>query len=64
MTRYRLTYLGTPVGEWRATAREAREDAVALKLGSRDEYVSDRIYLDALAGIETDTGGSMNHGKR
>lgn len=58
MTRYRLTHLGKPVGEWRRTAREAREDAIALGMGKRDEHIRERVYLsDPLADIETDTGG-------
>lgn len=55
MVRYRLTYCGKPVGEWRRTAREAREDAIPLKLGSRDEHVSARVYLAPLADLEADT---------
>jgi hypothetical protein len=57
MTRYRLTYRGAPVGEWRQTAREAREDALAAKVGSRDEHIRERVYLEPGAEIEVDNRG-------
>lgn len=52
MTRYRLTHFGKPVGDWRETAKEAREDAVQLKLGGRDEHIPDRIFLEPGVEIE------------
>ncbi|HEX5183566.1 MAG TPA: hypothetical protein VFW19_10500 [Allosphingosinicella sp.] len=61
MTRYRLTYRGKPVGEWRATAREARADAVPLKLGSLDDHIEGRVYLEPFAEIEADSTGG-DHG--
>lgn len=57
MTSYRLTYRGKPVGEWRPTAREAREDAVRLGYGQRDEHISDLVFLEPFAAIEIDTRG-------
>jgi hypothetical protein len=55
MTRYRLILMPKREarGPWRDTSREAKEDAIAAGLGSRDEHVPERIYLDALAEIET-----------
>lgn len=55
MTEYRLLLLPlrTPQGPWRTSAREAREDAIAQGLGARDEHDPKRIWLHALAEIET-----------
>lgn len=57
MTRYRFVLLPKreTVGGWRASAREAREDALAAGLAWHDKD-EDRIYLDELVEIEDDTG--------
>lgn len=48
--------LRAPKGPWRATRREALEDAIGQGLAERDAHVEGRVYLHALAEIEEGSG--------
>jgi hypothetical protein len=50
VTRYRYTIFGRPIGPWRATRREAEDDAEAAGDGERDDF--GRFWITVPADIE------------
>lgn len=50
---YRATSFGKPVGIWRDSLRQAREDLIALGLGSYDEW--GWFFVTVPGGFETDS---------
>lgn len=49
---YRATSFGRPVGIWRDSLRQAREDLIGLGLGSYDEW--GWFFITVPGGFETD----------
>ncbi len=50
---YRATSFGQPVGIWRDSLRQAREDLISLGLGSYDEW--GWFFVTVPGGFETDS---------
>lgn len=56
MTRYRLCVFERAVTPWRETMAEARQDALRLGHGSRDEHTG-RVFLTVPAQIKVGEPG-------